>query len=62
MRSGQFANGVKDGLWVSYYASGNKQSEGAYLMGQKDELLRTLGFAPEVSASPVAASATTQRN
>jgi hypothetical protein len=36
MRNGEYVDGKKDGLWVSYYANGNKQSEGTYLRDQKE--------------------------
>ena len=29
-------DGVKEGLWVTYYANGNKRSEGHYKKGKKD--------------------------
>lgn len=36
MRNGEFVDGKKDGPWVSYYANGNKMSEGAYRRGEKE--------------------------
>ena len=36
MRDGDYINGMKHGLWISYYADGTKMSEGHYCNGQKD--------------------------
>lgn len=32
---GRVVNGKKEGYWVTYYANGNKRSEGAYRAGKK---------------------------
>jgi antitoxin component YwqK of YwqJK toxin-antitoxin module len=36
MRDGEYVDGKKDGLWISYYANGNKMSEGRYALGKKE--------------------------
>jgi antitoxin component YwqK of YwqJK toxin-antitoxin module len=36
MNDGQYVDGLKDGEWVTYGASGKKMSEGRYKRGQKD--------------------------
>lgn len=35
MRQGDTVDGKREGLWVSYYANGQKQSEGEYRAGKK---------------------------
>ncbi|MXW04391.1 MAG: hypothetical protein F4Z81_04895 [Gemmatimonadetes bacterium] len=36
LTEGKTVNGKKDGYWITYYANGNKRSEGNYRMGVKD--------------------------
>jgi antitoxin component YwqK of YwqJK toxin-antitoxin module len=36
LTEGQIIDGKKEGYWVTYYANGNKRSEGAYKNGQKE--------------------------
>ncbi|HZO91781.1 MAG TPA: hypothetical protein VFB38_25920 [Chthonomonadaceae bacterium] len=36
MRDGEYVDGKKHGLWVSYFANGNKMSEGTYRKGKKE--------------------------
>lgn len=36
MRNGEYVDGKKEGRWVSYFANGNKMSEGGYRSGQKE--------------------------
>jgi antitoxin component YwqK of YwqJK toxin-antitoxin module len=33
---GSFVNGQPDGLWVSWFDGGQKQSEGRYVLGAKN--------------------------
>lgn len=40
MRDGDYVDGKKHGLWISYFADGTKASEGHYCNGQKDGLWR----------------------
>ena len=35
MQHGETVNGKKEGLWITYYANGNKRSEGTYRNGRK---------------------------
>ena len=35
MRDGDYVDGKKHGLWISYFADGTKTSEGHYVHGQK---------------------------
>src|SRR5579871_6032647 len=35
MRVGEYVDGEKEGYWVSYFANGNKMSEGEYRKGKK---------------------------
>lgn len=35
MRDGEYKDGKKHGLWISYFANSNKMSEGEYQMGNK---------------------------
>ena len=36
LTTGEIVDGKKHGYWVTYYANGNKRSEGAYIHGEKD--------------------------
>ena len=36
LTEGKTVNGKKDGYWITYYANGNKRSEGNFRMGVKD--------------------------
>lgn len=36
MREGEYVDGKKHGLWVSYFADGTKMNEGHYSNGQKN--------------------------
>ena len=36
--TGEVVDGKKHGYWITYYASGLKQSEGNYVKGNKDGL------------------------
>ncbi len=35
MQDGEYLDGKKHGLWVTYYANGHQRSEGAYDRGVK---------------------------
>ncbi|MCA1595192.1 MAG: hypothetical protein LC772_02025 [Chloroflexi bacterium] len=35
-KDGEFLDGEKHGVWVTYYANGQKMSEGAYKRGKKE--------------------------
>ncbi len=36
LTQGELLNGKKHGYWITYYANGNKRSEGAYIAGKKE--------------------------
>jgi antitoxin component YwqK of YwqJK toxin-antitoxin module len=38
MTDGEYLDGEKHGMWITYYANGNKRSEGAYNRGKKEGL------------------------
>ena len=38
MTDGEYLDGEKHGVWITYYANGNKRSEGSYNRGKKEGL------------------------
>jgi antitoxin component YwqK of YwqJK toxin-antitoxin module len=36
MKDGEYLDGEKHGLWITFYANGNKRSEGRYDRGKKE--------------------------
>ena len=38
MTGGEYLDGEKHGVWITYYANGNKRSEGSYHRGKKEGL------------------------
>ena len=36
MNDGEYLDGQKHGLWITYYANGNKRGEGSYDRGRKE--------------------------
>lgn len=39
---GQIIDGKKEGYWITYYANGNKRSQGAYKDGKKRRPMDTI--------------------